>query len=78
MHTTPALLRQAGELLTTGDVDLSAISGADSSGVAFLLELKRRALAAGTSLRFSNCPPQLRGLVSFFELEEALNLTETA
>lgn len=77
MSTTPALLKRAGELLAVGSVDLSSVTTADSSGVAFLLELKRRALAAGKPLRFDRCPAQLRGLVQFFELEEALLNPET-
>lgn len=72
MSTTPALLKHAGELMAAGTVDLSAVTTADSSGVAFLLELKRRARAAKQPLGFSHCPEQLRGLVTFFELEEAL------
>ncbi len=76
MSTTPALLAQAGELLAGDDVDLSGITSADSAGVAFLLELKRRALATGKTLRFSHCPAQLNGLITFFELEEALSIRE--
>lgn len=76
MATTPALLKHAGELLAAGRVDLSAVTSADSSGVAFLLELKRRALAAGKPLHFSQCPAQLQGLVTFFELEKALRIPE--
>lgn len=72
MSTTPALLKHAGEWVASGTVDLSAVTTADSSGVAFLLELKRRALVARQPLRFSDCPVQLRGLVTFFQLEEAL------
>lgn len=78
MTTTPALLRHVGELLAAGDVNLSSVTGSDSSGVAFLLELKRRALAAGKPLRFSHCPPQLLGLITFFGLEEALLNSEAA
>lgn len=78
MATTPALLQQAGDLIASGDVDLSGISHADSAGAAFLLELKRRARAADKPLRFSRCPTQLRGLITFFELEEALLIEEPA
>ncbi len=70
--TTPALLEHAGVFVAQGVVDLSAVTSADSAGVAFLLELKRRAHAAGKPLRFSHCPPQLAGLVRFFELEPTL------
>ena len=78
MSTTPALLRHAGDFVSAGAVDLSAITTADSAGVSFLLELKRRAAAAGKPLQFNHCPAQLRGLVAFFELEDALQITEAA
>lgn len=78
MGTTPALLRHAGDFVAAGDVDLAGVTLADSAGVAFLLELKRRALAADKPLRFSHCPAQLRGLVTFFGLEEALQISEAA
>ena len=71
-RTTPALLRHAGDFISTGEVKLSAVTTADSAGVAFLLELKRKAIESGKPLRFSHCPAQLRGLVTFFELEEML------
>jgi len=78
MATTPVLLRQAGELLASGEIDLAEVTTADSAGVAFLLELKRRALKAGRPLRFSRCPAQLLGLITFFELEDALLTPEAA
>lgn len=75
--TAPALLKHAAELIADGTVDLSAVTSADSAGVSLLLELKRRAMAAGKPLAFSHCPQQLRGLLTFFELEEALPIQET-
>ncbi|MES2883868.1 MAG: STAS domain-containing protein [Pseudomonadota bacterium] len=78
MRSTPALLRQAGDVIAAGTVDLSAVTIADSAGVAFLLELKRRATAVGKPLQFKHCPAQLRGLVSFFDLEETLQIPEAA
>ena len=76
--TAPALLKNASELIAGGTVDLSAVTSADSAGVSLLLELQRRAIAAGKPLTFSHCPSQLRGLLTFFELEEALPIQETA
>jgi phospholipid transport system transporter-binding protein len=70
----PALLQQAGTLATAGTLDLSAITRADSAGVAFLLELTRRAQQRGSSLRFAAAPPQLRQLTDFFGLTSALHL----
>ena len=71
-RTTPALLKHAADLVASGELDLSAVTTADSAGVALLLELKRSAIRLGKPLRFSHCPAQLSGLVTFFELEETL------
>lgn len=76
--TAPALLKHAGALIAGGTINLSAVTRADSAGVSLLLELQRRAMAAGKPLTFSHCPEQLRGLLTFFELEEALPIRETA
>ncbi|HWU69316.1 MAG TPA: STAS domain-containing protein [Stenotrophobium sp.] len=72
--TVPAALKQAetgvGEVL-----DLSAVSRADSAGIALLLELQRRAQAQGRTLRIDGASQQLRGLVRFFGLENILQLS---
>lgn len=77
-RTAPALLKHADQLIAGGVVNLSAVTNADSAGVSLLLELKRRAMAAGKPLEFSHCPSQLQGLLTFFELEEALPIRGTA
>ena len=75
-NTVPALLAKAESLVKAGSLDLAKVGHADSAGVALLLELTRRARAAGLTLDFANPPPQLRGLISFFGLTEALSLSE--
>ncbi len=70
----PELLQQAGSLSAAGTLDLSAVTRADSAGVAFLLELTRRAQLRGNPLRFAAAPPQLRQLTDFFGLTSALHL----
>lgn len=70
----PELLPQAATLAAAGTLDLSAVTRADSAGVAFLLELTRRAQLRGGSVRFAAAPPQLRQLTDFFGLTSALQL----
>lgn len=77
MASVPDRLAEADALARAGTLDLSGISHADSAGLAFLLELTRRARASGTPLKLIGLPPQLRSLVSFFELEPLLPLSET-
>ena len=78
MQSVPDQLKLADRLIGDGVVDLSGITQADSAGVAFLLELSRRAAAQGRKLRFIGAPLQLLELSRFFELEEALDLKGTA
>ncbi|HUP91578.1 MAG TPA: STAS domain-containing protein [Solimonas sp.] len=67
------LLKQADQLAAGGMLDLSGVSRADSAGLAFLLELERRARAQKRELRITGASEQVRSLVEFFELESALN-----
>jgi phospholipid transport system transporter-binding protein len=70
LRSLPALI--AARPVANGVVDLAAVSNGDSAGLAWLLELKRRAQRAGQSLQFINPPAQLRALAAFFKLESAL------
>lgn len=72
--TVPSLLRTADSFAQAGTLDLSKVTESDSAGVSFLLELTRRAQLRGQSLRYTGIPVQLRGLLSFFEVDCALNL----
>lgn len=70
----PHWLAQADALAGAGTLDLSRVTRADSAGLALLLELRRRARAAGQALRFAAAPPQLTGLAAFFGLHDVLAL----
>ncbi len=72
--SVPALLDQAGTLIADGRLDLSAVSEADSAGIALLLELTRRARAKGATLALVSPPAQVRDLIRFFDLESALTV----
>lgn len=72
--TVPALLARADELARAETLDLSAIGRADSAGVAFLLELRRRRDAP---LRLAGTPPQLTRLIDFFAVAPLLETGAT-
>lgn len=76
--SVPRLLDGADALITGAQLDLSGVSKADSAGVAFLLELTRRAKRAGRTITFVGAPPQVRDLIRFFDLESALQLNSPA
>lgn len=75
VETVAGLMDRADELAAAGTVDLSQVSRADSAGVAFLLELTRRARRSGKALIITGATPQLQRLVAFFELESALKIS---
>ncbi len=76
--TVPGLLDQAVAAVAAGarEVDLSDCTYFDSALVALLLELSRRALAAGAQgapvLRLRSIPPNLRKLVGLYGANELL------
>ena len=72
--SVPSLLAQADQLASGPQVDLSGVGKCDSAGVAFLLELTRRAKRAGRTLTIAGAPAQTRDLIRFFDLESALKL----
>jgi len=53
-------------------IDLSAVTGSDSSGLALLIEWLSVAKAAGHPLRYENIPSQLHQLARLSEVEELL------
>jgi len=69
---TPAVLAQAKRYIDAGRVDLSGIGRVDSAGVALLLELTRRARAAGKTLQFVQAPAKLVTLATFFGVDAFL------
>jgi len=68
----PAVLARAQDYIAAGQLDLSGITRADSASIALLLELTRRARAAGKSLQFTQLPPQMVTLLEFFGIDDML------
>jgi phospholipid transport system transporter-binding protein len=69
-----AVLEATSTLPLPGDgiVDCSGITPVDSSAVAVLLALKRRAVEAAHPLTFSGLPPALKALVDVYDVEALL------
>jgi phospholipid transport system transporter-binding protein len=59
-------------LPSAGEVDLSGLVAVDSSAVAILLALSRRAQEEGGSLVFTRVPPALRALADLYSVEDLL------
>jgi phospholipid transport system transporter-binding protein len=59
-------------LPTSGEVDLSGVVAVDSSAVAVLLALSRRAKEEGRPLVFIGVPAALRALADLYSVEELL------
>jgi phospholipid transport system transporter-binding protein len=76
--SVPRLLQQADTLASDPRLDLSGVSKADSAGIAFLLELTRRAKRGGRTLTIAGAPAQVRDLIRFFDLESALTIDSAA
>ena len=55
-----------------GEVDLDDLTGIDSSAVAVLVALLRRAVAEGKPLQFVNAPPALAALAEVYDVEAIL------
>jgi phospholipid transport system transporter-binding protein len=53
-------------------IDLSAVTGSDSSGLALLIEWMSIAHEAGRTVRYENMPVQLHQLARLSEVEELL------
>ena len=56
----------------TGSVDLSGLEQADSSALAVMLALKRRAVLEGAKVTFASIPPGLTALAHVYGVEELL------
>jgi len=54
------------------NIDLAAVSGADSAGLALLIEWLSVAKAAGQPLRYENVPEQLLQLARLSDVESLL------
>ncbi|MGQ0618318.1 MAG: STAS domain-containing protein [Panacagrimonas sp.] len=73
-ESMPDWLRKADEIVASGTVDLGGVTRVDSAGVAFLLELTRRAGRTGSELNFVNAGNSLKSLLEFFEIDGVLKL----
>jgi phospholipid transport system transporter-binding protein len=70
--TVSALLAEGSAAIDAGRaavIDLGAVTGSDSSGLALLIEWLSVARRAGRELRYENVPVQLRQLARLSEVE---------
>lgn len=67
-------LGRVDELAAAGSLDLAGLGRADSAGVAFLLELTRRAKASGRDLVLTHVSPEFRSLLEFLQVDDVLEL----
>lgn len=72
--SVPGLMADASRLAANGTLDLSAVTRADSAGLALLLELHRRCRRSGAALKLVGAPPQVVGLARFFSVAPLLGL----
>jgi len=56
----------------SGIVDLAGLAHADSSALAVMVALKRRAHAEGAKLSFASIPPGIHALAHVYGIEELL------
>lgn len=59
-------------LPSTGVVDLTGLVQADSSALALMLAVKRRALSEGVRLQFAAIPPGVHALAHVYGVEDLL------
>ena len=78
-ESVPLLYREMEQRLTgvgpITNIDLSAVTTADSAGLALLLEWQSRQRQRGRELRMRNAPGSLLRLAELCEAEELLNLS---
>lgn len=74
LASVPGLMSRADALAASGTLDLSGVQEVDSAGVAFLVELQRRAQRQQRTLAFSGAGERLRRLAAFFEVDTLLKL----
>jgi len=73
--TVSALLHSGSDAINRGQaavIDLSHVTGSDSSGLALLIEWLSVAKGAHRTLRYENVPSQLYQLARLSEVEELL------
>ena len=77
--TVPGLALQLPDLFSRGgrlQVDLSAVTRADSAGMALLLEMQRLAGEADCGLSLENVPASLVNIIRISELDPVLPLAD--
>lgn len=74
LHNVPGLMSRADSLAASGTLDLSGVHHVDSAGVAFLVELQRRARRQQCDLTYTGAGERLRRLATFFEVDTLLKL----
>ena len=69
-----AVFEACGELAlpAAGSVDLAGLGHADSTALAMMLALKRRAAREGKPISFASVPPGLHRLARVYGVEELL------
>ena len=74
MDTVPALLAEVRRACDKDIeiVDFAAVVEIDSAAIAFALELKRGAIAAGRRISFANLPPGMLNLAQMYSVSEQL------
>ena len=78
--TVSALLTAGVAAINAGQaavIDLTRVSGSDSSGLALLIEWLSVAKQMGRALRYENMPAQLHQLARLSEVEELLSAGPT-
>lgn len=80
LANAPALAAAGAAALAAGDCefDFGAVSRADSSAVALLLDWQRSAQATGRSLRLVNLPPAVIELADLYGAAPLLGLAPSA
>jgi phospholipid transport system transporter-binding protein len=74
--TVAALLPLGSAAIREGKaavIDLAAVTGSDSAGLALLIEWLSVAKAAGRALHYENIPPQLHQLAGLSELDSLIS-----
>ena len=76
-ETVPALLGRVPAVVRTAgpvEIDLQAVTRADSAGLALLIECLRAADRSGNAVHFVNVPQQLLSIARVSGLQEILSL----
>ena len=74
--TVAALLAVGSAAICAGRapvIDLAAVTGSDSAGLALLIEWLSVAKSAGRTLRYENIPSQLRQLARLSDLDSLIS-----